>query len=71
MGSNLRHDGGLFGIKHQRLGFRRKSLPMRCLDHDGGVSGTIVGTVGLAKRRNSIDRSLPLNRVQCRSKAAG
>jgi hypothetical protein len=56
MGSNLCHDGGLFGIKHQRLGFRRKSFPMRCLSHDGGVFGTIVGTVSLLNRRNPINR---------------
>ena len=56
MGSNLRHDGGLFGIKHKRFGFRRKSFPMRCLAYDGGVFGTIVGTVGLVNRCNPINR---------------
>jgi hypothetical protein len=58
MHSDLRRDGGLFGIKHQRLGFRRKSFSMRCLAHDGGVFGTIVGTVGLLNRRNPINRYL-------------
>jgi hypothetical protein len=58
MGSNLRHDGGLFGIKHKRLGFRRKSFCMIYLAHNGGVFGTIVGTVCLQNRRNPINRYL-------------
>ena len=33
----LRHDGGVTGIKHKRLGVRRKSFLTKCLAHDGGV----------------------------------
>jgi hypothetical protein len=64
MDSNLCHDGGLFGIKHQRLGFRRKPFPTRYLAHDGGLFSTIVGTASLVNRCNPINRKPDLFRVR-------
>jgi hypothetical protein len=52
----LHHDGGVTGIGCKRWGDWRNVWPMKCLPHDGGLIGTIVGTGRRVSRCNPINR---------------
>jgi hypothetical protein len=51
----LRHDGGVTGIKHKRLGIRRKSCPAGCLAHDGGVIHRLAPIAPLDGDRSQLE----------------